>query len=174
MKGFGLLVLLFGLFGCASIPKKAKAVNHFKIDKYLGKWYEIARFDFRFERNLNNTTAEYSLNKDGSVKVLNKGFNYLKNEWTSAEGKAKFVGNQEVAQLKVSFFGPFYTGYNVIALEGDYEYALVAGKNLKYLWILSRTPTIPDVIKTKFLEKANEIGYNTEEMIWVEHSQNKN
>src|SRR5690554_1146924 len=142
MKGFGLLVLLFGLFGCASIPKKAKAVNHFKIDKYLGKWYEIARFDFRFERNLNNTTAEYSLNKDGSVKVLNKGFNYLKNESTSAEGKARFVGNQGVAQLKVILFGRFYTGYDVIALERDYEYALVARKNLSSLSIVSRTATI--------------------------------
>src|SRR5690554_6952608 len=88
MKGFGLLVLLFGLFGCASIPKKAKAVNHFKIDKYLGKWYEIARFDFRFERNLNNTTAEYSLNKDGSVKVLNT----LRMNGLQLKGKQNLLG----------------------------------------------------------------------------------
>lgn len=164
-----MLLMLFGLFGCATIPKKAEAVTQFDADKYLGKWYEIARFDFRFEKNLNNTTAEYSLNEDGTIKVLNKGYNYVKKEWSSAEGKAKFVKDPQTAMLKVSFFGPFYSGYNVIALDGNYEYALVAGESLKYLWILSRTPTIPDEIKQKYIQKANEIGYKTADMIWVEH-----
>lgn len=169
MKKVGLALLVLGLFGCATIPKKAEAVKQFDADKYLGKWYEIARFDFRFEKNLNNTTAEYSRNDNGTIKVVNKGYNYVKKEWTSAEGKAKFVKDTQTAMLKVSFFGPFYSGYNVIELDGEYEYALVAGASLKYLWILSRTPTIPDDIKQKYIEKAKEIGYEVEEMIWVEH-----
>lgn len=169
MKRFGIILLVLGLFGCATIPKKAEAVKPFDAEKYLGKWYEIARFDFRFEKNLNNTTAEYSLNKDGTIKVLNRGYNYVKKEWNEAEGKAKFVKDPQTAMLKVSFFGPFYSGYNVIALEGDYEYALVAGESLDYLWILSRTKTIPAEIKQKFIRQAKEIGYETEEMIWVEH-----
>ncbi|HLV42353.1 MAG TPA: lipocalin family protein [Brumimicrobium sp.] len=169
MKKVGVVVLALGLFGCTSIPKNAEAVKGFDADKYLGKWYEIARFDFRFEKNLNNTTAEYSLNENGTIKVVNKGFNYVKKEWSSAEGKAKFVKNPETAELKVSFFGPFYSGYNIIALDDNYQYALVAGASLKYLWILSRTPTIPEDIKESYIQKARAIGYKTENMIWVEH-----
>ncbi len=169
MKKAGLALLILGLFGCATIPKKAQAVKQFDADKYLGKWYEIARFDFRFEKNLDNTTAEYSKNDDGTIKVVNKGYNYVKEKWTSAEGKAKFVKDPQTAMLKVSFFGPFYSGYNVIELDDDYKYALVAGESLKYLWILSRTPSIPQEIKERYIQKAKEIGYDVEEMVWVEH-----
>lgn len=169
MKIITVMGLMIVLFGCASIPKKADAIKGFDADKYLGKWYEIARFDFRFEKNLNNTTAEYSKMDNGKIKVVNKGYNYVKKEWTSAEGKAKFVKDPEIAMLKVSFFGPFYSGYNVIELDDEYKYALVAGESLKYLWILSRTPTIPDEIKQKYLQTAKEIGYKTENLIWVEH-----
>ena len=114
-------LLITGLFSCASIPKGATAVSPFEKDRYLGLWYEIARKDFKFERNLNNTTAEYSLNEDGSIKVVNRG-------------------------------------YNVIALDVDYRYALVAGKNLDLLWILSRETTVPDKIKDQYLQLAEEIG----------------
>lgn len=127
-------LLITGLFSCASIPKGATAVSPFEKDRYLGLWYEIARKDFKFERNLNNTTAEYSLNEDGSIKVVNRG-------------------------------------YNVIALDVDYRYALVAGKNLDLLWILSRETTVPDEIKDQYLQLAEEIGYDTSDLIWVEHNQ---
>lgn len=127
-------LLITGLFSCASIPKGATAVSPFEKDRYLGLWYEIARKDFKFERNLNNTTAEYSLNEDGSIKVVNRG-------------------------------------YNVIALDVDYRYALVAGKDLDLLWILSRETTIPADIKDKYLQIAAEIGYDTSDLIWVEHNQ---
>ena len=106
-----------------------------RIKKYLGTWYEIARFDFRFEKNMNNVSAQYSLNEKGNVAVLNSGYNYKKEEWKKANGVAKFRGEKDVAELKVSFFGPFYSGYNVVALDENYQYALVAGKNLDYLWI---------------------------------------
>ena len=158
-----------GSASCASIPKGATAVTPFYKEKYLGKWYEIARLDFRFERGLNNTTAQYSLNDDGTIRVVNRGYAYADDEWKEAVGKARFAGDENVAMLKVSFFGPFYSGYNVIALDEEYRYALVAGKNLKYLWILARETSIPDEVKERYLRVAEEIGFNTSELIWVEH-----
>ncbi len=161
---------MMGLFSCATIPKGAEAVKPFDKEKYLGKWYEIARLDFKFERNLNNTTASYSLNDNGTIKVDNQGYNIKKEKWTQAIGKAKFVGDDDIAKLKVSFFGPFYSGYNVIAIDKEYKYALVAGESLKYLWILSRETVIPEDVKNEYLMMAEKIGYNTSELIWVEHT----
>lgn len=155
------------LNSCQTIPKGAKAVKPFDKEKYLGKWYEIARFDYRFERNLIKTTAEYSLNEDGSIKVFNRGFNTKKNKETDATGKAKFAGPTDEARLKVSFFGPFYSGYNVIDITPDYKYALVAGKNLDYLWLLSRETTMPEPIKQGFLQKATDLGYDVSKLVWV-------
>jgi len=174
-KGFGLgMTLLAGtifLSGCATLPKGASVVNGFEKEKYLGKWYEIARFDFSFERNLNNTTAEYSLRPDGTINVKNKGFNYVTKKWQEANGKARFRGDDTVAALEVSFFGPFYAAYNVIALDTDYQYALIAGGSLKYLWILSRTTTVPDEVRNEYLEIAKSLGYDVTKLIWVEHNQ---
>ena len=158
-----------GLYSCATIPKGAVAVKPFDKEKYLGKWYEIARKDFKFERNLSNTTAEYSLNENGTIKVNNQGYNTIKGEWKQAIGKAKFVGEEKTAMLKVSFFGPFYSGYNVLAIDDEYKYALIAGESTKYLWILSREVNIPEEIKDKYLKIAKEIGYNTDDLVWVEH-----
>ena len=163
------MILLFT--SCASIPEGATAVSPFDKEKYLGKWYEIARLDFRFERNLNNTTANYSANDDGTIAVLNRGYNYLKEEWDEAKGKAKFAVDENVARLKVSFFGPFYAPYNVIALDRNYKYALVAGKNLDYLWILARNKTISEDIREDYLKIAADLGYNISDLIWVEHKQ---
>lgn len=153
---------------CKTIPKNAKAVNPFEQEKYLGKWYEIARLDYRFEKNLNNVTATYSLKNNGFIKVDNKGYNYKKNKWEQSIGKAKPAGDAREAKLKVSFFGPFYSGYNVIAIDTEYKYALVAGKNLAYLWLLSREKTMPENIKQDYLNKAKEIGYKVEELVWVQ------
>ena len=165
-----LLMVTISLFSsCTSIPKGAVAVSSFDKEKYLGKWYEIARMDFKFERGLNNTTAFYSVNKDGSIRVQNRGYNPAKSIWKEAIGKAKFVGKDDVAMLKVSFFGPFYGGYNVIALDKDYKYALIAGNSLDYLWILSREKTLPENIKTEYLKIAGNLGFKTSELIWVEH-----
>ncbi|MGE8431400.1 MULTISPECIES: lipocalin family protein [Chryseobacterium] len=163
LLGFG---LLNSLNSCSSMPEKAQPVNQFDVNKYLGTWYEIARFDYRFEKDLDNAMAQYSLNADGSVKVVNSGYDFKKEKWVSVDGTAKFRGDKNIAALKVSFFGPFYAGYNVVALE-DYKYALVAGKDLGYLWILSREKTIPENIKQGFITKAQEIGYDTSKLIWV-------
>lgn len=163
-------MMMTGLFSCATIPDGAEAVKSFDKERYLGKWYEIARKDFRFERDLNNTTAEYSLNKNGTIKVDNRGYNPFKKKWSQAIGKAKFVGDENTAMLKVSFFGPFYAGYNVIALDKDYKYALIAGENINYLWILSRETSIPVDIKDKYLKIAQNIGFDTSDLIWVQHN----
>ena len=165
-------LIYLNLISCSSIPKGAVAVSPFDKEKYLGKWYEIARMDFRFERNLNNVTAEYSIKDKGVIKVDNRGFNFITNEWKQAIGKAKSKGDPNVGSLKVSFFGPFYSGYNVIAIDEDYRYALIAGKSLKYLWILSRETTIPENIKQSYLQKAKEIGFDVSVLVWTEHNSN--
>lgn len=163
----GVGVIAINLISCVSIPKGATAVKPFKKDKYLGKWYEIARMDFKFEKDLNNVTATYSLKDDGSIKVDNRGYNYVKKEWKQSVGKAKFVNESNEGRLKVSFFGPFYAGYNVIEIDTDYQYALVAGNNLKYLWILSRNKSIPENIKQQYLRKAESLGYDTATLVWT-------
>lgn len=165
-------ILLFGGIGflmnsCASIPKGASPITNFEVKRYLGTWYEIARFDYRFEKDLNNAVAQYSLDKKGRVIVQNSGYNFKKEKWQSVKGIAKFRENENTAALKVSFFRPFYSGYNVIALDDDYKYALVAGKNLDYLWILSREKTIPEDIKEAYLKIAKEVGYDVSKLIWV-------
>ena len=128
----GLLASAFSLKTKRTIPEGAHAVTPFDADKYLGTWYEIARFDFKFEKGLSKTTANYSLNDDGSIHVINRGYDAKKGKWKESVGKAVFVEEPDVAMLKVSFFGPFYSGYNVAALDPDYKYALVIGRNLDY------------------------------------------
>jgi apolipoprotein D and lipocalin family protein len=165
-----LLGAVLGFNSCISIPKGAIPVQYFDKEKYLGKWYEIARMDYRFERNLNHVTATYSLKNDGTIKVDNKGYNYKTNKWEESIGKAKPAGKPEEGKLKVSFFGPFYAAYNVIAIEKDYKYALIVGKNLNYIWILSRETTLPEDVKQNYLKIAKDIGYDTQKLIWVDQS----
>ncbi|MBS4016405.1 MAG: lipocalin family protein [Candidatus Latescibacteria bacterium] len=165
------LSAIISLVSCNTIPKGITAVKPFEKADYLGKWYEIARFDFRFERNLNNVTAHYSLNKDGkTIKVVNRGYDYTTNKWKEVTGKAKFVKDDTTAMLKVSFFGPFYAGYNVLAIDSKYRYALVSGSSLEYLWIFSRETSIPENIKQDYLAYAEKLGFNTANLIWVEHN----
>ncbi|WHF50310.1 lipocalin family protein [Chryseobacterium gotjawalense] len=167
----GILGVAF-LHSCSvGIPKGATAVQNFNAKKYLGKWYEIARFDYRFERNMKNVTATYSMKDNGNIKVDNRGYDHVKNKWKESIGEAKFVENENVARLKVSFFKPIWAGYNIIDIDEDYKYALVAGNNLDYLWILSREKTIPVSYRERFLEKAKKLGYQTGNLIWVEQDE---
>ena len=140
-----LLVLIAVLLsGCTGIPEGVTAIDGFEINRYMGTWYEIARLDHRFERGLDKISATYTLRGDGGVRVLNKGWNQAEGEWKQAEGKAYFVEQPDQGRLKVSFFGPFYGGYNIIDLdEKDYAYSMVTGPDKSYLWILSRTPQLP-------------------------------
>jgi len=159
------------LSGCLGMPDNVTPVDKFDINQYLGKWYEIARLDHSFERGLNKVTAEYSMRDDGGVKVINRGFSAKDNEWDEAEGKAYFVKDQTQGYLKVSFFGPFYGSYIVFELDKEnYQYAFVAGPNTSYLWLLSRTPTVSEELKDRFIKKAKTLGFNTNELIFVEQN----
>lgn len=152
------------------LPEGATPVTNFDANRYLGQWYEIARFDYRFEKGLKNVSAHYSLNKDGSIKVVNRGQKIDNGKWEQSTGKAKFVADEHTGRLKVSFFGPFYAGYNVIAIDDNYQYALVAGNDLDYLWLLSRAPIMPDDVKADYLQKAFRIGYDVGRLIWTEQN----
>jgi len=152
---------------CASVPKGVQPVNGFDLGRYLGVWHEIARLDHSFERGLTKVTAEYSMRDDGGVKVLNKGFDKEKNKWKEAEGRAYFIGDKSVGSLKVSFFRPFYGGYNIIELDKEnYQYALVAGPSRSYLWILARDPALPSATIEKLVLKARELGFETDKLIF--------
>lgn len=158
------------LSGCLGMPKNVQPVTGFELDRYLGKWYEIARLDHSFERGLSKVTAEYTLKSDGGVSVINRGFSESNNEWKEAEGKAYFVNENTSAYLKVSFFGPFYGSYIVFDLDQqNYQYAFVSGPDTDYLWLLSRTPNVNPKIMTNFIDKASKLGFNTDNLIYVKH-----
>lgn len=167
-------LLIFSTFivsACTGLPKGATAVSGFELDRYLGTWYEIARLDHRFERGLTNVSANYTLRDDGGVKVVNRGFNTKTTEWDEAIGKAYFVDAPDVGRLKVSFFGPFYGGYNILELDiENYEYALVAGPDRSYLWILARSPDLAETIVQSLVEKARSLEFPVDELIYVSHS----
>ncbi|GGW83358.1 lipocalin family protein [Alteromonas halophila] len=167
------LVWLFALamlVGCTSTPDNIKPVTNFDLNRYLGKWYEIARLDHSFERGLSQITATYSLREGGGINVVNRGYNDSEGEWETAEGKAFFVDSADVGHLKVSFFGPFYASYVVMALDKqDYQYAMVTGPNRDYLWILSRTPTMQERTLNALLAQAKSAGYPVDDLIYVTH-----
>ena len=136
----------------------------------MGKWYEIARLDHSFERNLSNVSAMYTAEESGEITVLNRGYNEKTGEWKQIEGKARFVGDETIGSLKVSFFGPFYGGYHVIELDKvNYSYAMVSGPNLSYLWILSRTTLLDEDIFIRLETRAAELGFDTTKLIRVKH-----
>ncbi|MBW8523296.1 lipocalin family protein [Chryseobacterium chendengshani] len=166
----GIIGLLLFSSCSVGITEGATAVKNFNSEKYLGKWYEIARFDYKFEKNLDNVTADYSLNPDGTIKVQNRGYNYIKKEWKESVGEARFVNDKSEARLKVSFFKPIWAGYNVIDIDDDYQHALIVGHSTKYIWILSRNKEIPNSIRERFLAKAKKLGFNTDDLIWVKHN----
>lgn len=154
--------------GCAvSVPRNVQPVTNFDVGKYAGTWYELARIDHRFEKGLVNTSAQYTLNPDGTVKVVNRGFNPEKNAWKEATGKARFLGDPRTAALKVSFFGPFYGGYNVVRLSDDYRTALVVGNNLDYFWLLSRDKALPEAQITALLAEAGRLGVDLNKVIRI-------
>ena len=168
MKALLLTISVLLLSGCLGMPQAVTPVKNFDLNKYLGKWYEIARLDHSFERGLSQVSAEYSLRDNGGVSVINRGFSEKDNAWQEAEGKAYFVGEDNEGYLKVSFFGPFYGSYVVFELEeAGYQYAFVSGPNTDYLWLLSRSPTVPAEVIEKFITLSKARGFNTDELIFV-------
>lgn len=152
-----------------TIPKGVKAVRPLDVKKYMGKWYEIARIDHLYEKGLNKTTAEYAVDKDGSILVTNRGYNPRNGKFVEAHGKAVFADSPEEGKLKVSFFGPFSAGYNVIQIDKDYHNALIAGEDFDHLWLLSRNPIMSNEVKKSLLDTAVSYGYDVSRLNWVMH-----
>lgn len=173
MKKNLLTVFLLGL--CAASSSQTvdnSTINTFNLNRYLGKWYEIARYDHAFERGLVGSTAEYTLRDDGKIKVLNSGhLNSLDGPYKESIGKAKPNKNGKPGQLRVSFFGPFYSDYYILDLASDYSYSVVGSSSPKYLWILSRTPQLTPEIQNKIVKNLKKRGYDTNKLIWVEQEQ---
>jgi|694.fasta_scaffold60728_4 apolipoprotein D and lipocalin family protein len=172
----GTITLAMMLTGCSTAPPAGlSSVTPFEVNRYLGKWYEIARLDHSFERGLTDVSATYALKSDGSLEVINRGFNTKKNEWKSATGRALFTGSPQQGSLKVSFFGPFYGGYHVLALDqAGYQWALVSGPDREYLWILARTKVLAPAIRDQLVAEAKKMGFATDKLIWVEHTRTDN
>lgn len=162
-KKFNLSVLLCRLAGCSKPTVDNSVVNDLDLNRFLGSWYEIARYDHKFERGMDRTKATYVLRKDGKVDVLNTGLKDGKH--SEAKGVAKFTATP--ALLRVSFWGPFYSDYRVMLLDPDYQFALIGSGSDKYLWILSRTPGISPEITKRILDEVERRGYNTDKLIWV-------
>lgn len=164
--GAGAAGLAYALWPKSKIPTSA-IVQPFDKNKYLGTWNEIARLPNRFEKNLKNLTEEYSLNEDGSIKVITRAYNFDKNKPVEAEGKAKFVGPDTRGQLKVSYFLPISLNHNILDVNAGYQYALVSGNSLDHLWIISRENSIPDEVKERFLTKATNLGFDVSKLEWM-------
>jgi apolipoprotein D and lipocalin family protein len=169
MKSVLILALAPALLSaCIGVPDGVEPVQGFEIDRYLGRWYEIARLDHSFEKGLENVTADYSLREDGGVRVVNRGYSAKTGEWDEAEGKAYFVQATDTGYLKVSFFGPFYGSYVVFELDSeDYQYSFVAGPDKSYLWLLSRSPTVDRSVLDRFVKRAGALGFETDQLIYV-------
>ena len=162
------LLLIALLYGCSGTPDGIEPVTGFEVERYVGKWYEIARLDHSFERGLQQISAEYSLRDDGGLNVVNRGFASDKGEWKEAQGKAYFVSDSQTGHLKVSFFGPFYGAYVIFELDHEgYQYAFVTGPSRDYLWLLARTPQIDDTLKSRFIDRSAQLGFNTQALIFV-------
>lgn len=157
------------LAGCTGVPEGVTPVRGFQADRYLGTWYEIVRLDHGFERGLADVSATYARRDDGGIDVLNRGFDVAKETWREARGRAYFIDRPEVGSLKVSFFGPFYGGYHVMALDPDYNWSMVAGPDHGYFWILARTPGLPEATLRDLLARARHAGFDLTGLIRVEH-----
>lgn len=149
--------------------KHTETVKHLDINRYMGRWYEIARFDHRFERGMQGVTANYRLLPNGMVEVVNSGYqDSLTGKFKQVKGKAKQPDANDPGKLKVSFFLWFYADYNVLELDDNYQYALIGSSSDKYLWILSRTPQLRQEILEMLLQKARLLGYDIGKLIFVE------
>ena len=169
--------IISGLFiGCSGQKQiiDKSVVKELDLQKYMGTWYEIARYDHRFERGMVGVTANYSMRPDGKIKVVNSGYQTtLDGEYSEAVGKAKIPDPEnEPAKLKVSFFWIFYGDYYVMELDEDYQWAVIGSSTVKYLWILSRTPQMRPEVYNDLLQRISKRGYDTSKLIKVKQKQN--
>lgn len=171
MKIFLSFILVCAVMGiicaCSTTTKVDNStIEQFDLNRYLGKWYEIARMDHGFQSGMDNCTAYYSLNENGTIRVRNQGMKDGKQK--ESVGKAKVTATPGL--LRVSFWGPFYSDYRVMMLDSDYQYALIGSGSSGYLWILARTPQLSEPIKQSILAEARRRGYDISQLIWNDFS----
>ena len=164
-------IILLGLVGCKS-TSNLEVISGFDGDRYMGVWYEVARYPHRFEKGMSSVSATYSLNKDGTIKVMNRGYTDDEQKWDDIEGVAKLKGAEDKGWLKVSFFKPFYASYKIIYLNDEYTKAIVTGPTYGYLWILVRDPALPEAELEDLISKAENLSFEREELIIVDQSRN--
>ena len=168
MKRFLLMACVVGLLAACEAPNKVNnsTVQTVDLNRYLGHWYEIAKYDHHFERDLEFAMAHYTLRDDGKIDVLNTGIKDGRAK--DAKGIAKTTGVPGL--LRVSFFGPFFGDYRIMMIDKNYQYALVGGSTDKFLWILSRTPQLDETTLSLILAEADQRGYDTRKLIWVKQN----
>lgn len=164
-----ILMLIYAV--CIALACQAATIDNtpvktFDLKRFLGSWYEVARYDHWFERGMEQTKATYKLRTDGKIDVLNTGIKNGKPK--ESKGKAKTTDTAGL--LRVSFFGPFYSDYRILLVDKDYQYALVGSSSDSYLWILSRKPQLTKDAKELILKEARRRGYDTSKLIWIKHN----
>jgi len=158
------------LVGCGvEQPSGITPVKNFKVKKYMGHWYEVARLDHRFERGLNSVTVDYALIPTGGFTSKSSGYLAKQQAWRAAEGLASFVAGEKLGFLKISYMRPFYDPYVIFKLDEDYEWAFVAGKDKSFLWLLSREPDVDWDVREDFISEAKQLGFDTSQLIFIEH-----
>ncbi len=166
-----IIALLFSINACKGQNKMIDktVVKELDIERYLGKWYEIARYNHTFERGLVGVTAFYARQGDGKIKVVNSGYKgTLKGQKSEAVGKAKIPDPKFPSKLKVSFFWIFYADYFVLELDKNYQWAIIGSSSDNYLWILSRTPQMDKGRYNELLTRLTSRGYDVNKLIGVE------
>lgn len=171
-RTFWTLAIFLGLVGCTGVPSGIEPVKGFDVSRYAGTWYEIMRLDHSFEEGLTNVTATYTLRDDGTVGVLNRGYDPAECGWSEVEGTATFQEASDLVSLSVTFFWPFAGGYHVFHLDRDaYRYALVSGPTRDYLWILARSPDLDEETLSDLVSVARRNGFDTDELLRVSHDE---
>ena len=158
------MVLLFS--ACSSKNPPLQTVQKVDINRYLGTWYEIARYEHFFEKDCKNVSANYSMLDEQTIKVVNRCTNMLTNEKKEAIGRA-YATDDTNSKLKVSFFRPFYGDYWVMILDENYDYVVVGTPSREYLWILARKPILDEKIKNEILQKLPTLGFDASKLIWT-------
>ncbi len=158
------MILLFT--ACSSKNPPLQTVQKVDINRYLGTWYEIARYEHFFEKDCKNVSANYSMLDEQTIKVVNRCTNMLTNEKKEAIGRA-YATDDTNSKLKVSFFRPFYGDYWVMILDENYDYVVVGTPSREYLWILCRKPILDEKIKNEILQKLPTLGFDASKLIWT-------
>ena len=162
------LGILIFLSGCATKPLNINPIQNFDVNKYMGRWYEIARIDSFLKDGMDYVYSDYHLDKDGTISVLSSGLKAGDSTREYVEGEADLAKGRKTGFLEISFIRPFYSDYIVFKVDGDYQYSYVGGSDKNHIWLFSKTPTVPEDIREDFLARANSLGYDVTKLVWVQ------